>query len=464
MKQTKRRMEIFSFFDHVGISKHLEKMAAKGWMIQQINSFGWVYRKIKPKRLKFTISYYPKASEFDPELSEEQLTFHEFCAHTGWKLACTSAQLQIFYNEREHPVPIETEPTLEVESIHASAKKSFIPPYLLLLLCSVLQGGLLIAGLLREPIEVLSDSSRLFGGFCFLILGGLCIEELLQYFLWYRKAKEAAENGEFLSTPDTTVFQKVVLLAVMIGLVYWLVHFVLLGDEMQRWIGILMCFYFPVLYGVVNGVKHTLKRMKASRTTNRTVTYTSSIVLSFLLIGVISFGTLKLASSGFFAKSQEETYEHGGITWAVSKDELPLTVEDLVDTEFDGYTKSRRDSESLFLAEYRMEQRPRFDAENYSDIPQLKYRLVYVKVPGLYKFCKDWMIDEWESLYEDHSLRYEKQHGAAWGAKEVYRLYDRQVGYRNWYLLCYEDLLVEINLDFEPTREQMEVIREKLSP
>ena len=32
MKNRKRRIESLSFFDHTGISKHLENMAAKGWM------------------------------------------------------------------------------------------------------------------------------------------------------------------------------------------------------------------------------------------------------------------------------------------------------------------------------------------------------------------------------------------------------------------------------------------------
>ena len=31
MKNKKRRIEPLSFFDHTGISRHLEKMAEKGW-------------------------------------------------------------------------------------------------------------------------------------------------------------------------------------------------------------------------------------------------------------------------------------------------------------------------------------------------------------------------------------------------------------------------------------------------
>ena len=117
MKNRKRRVELLSFYDHVGISRHLEKMAAKGWMLEKITNLGWVYRRIEPKQLHFTVSYYSKASEFDPEPTEDQKTFYDFCAHTGWQLACSSAQLQIFYNERENPTPIETDAKLEVQAI-----------------------------------------------------------------------------------------------------------------------------------------------------------------------------------------------------------------------------------------------------------------------------------------------------------------------------------------------------------
>lgn len=68
MKNTKRRIEPLSFFDHTGISGHLEKMAAKGWMIEKIVNTGWVYRRIEPKKIHFAVSYFPKASEFDLNL------------------------------------------------------------------------------------------------------------------------------------------------------------------------------------------------------------------------------------------------------------------------------------------------------------------------------------------------------------------------------------------------------------
>lgn len=95
--------------------------------------------------------------------------FHDFCAHTGWQLACTSAQLQIFYNERENPIPIETDPELELQAIHASAKKGFIPQYIALLAIALLNGAMWISNLLGDPIDLLSTPTKLFTGFAWLL-------------------------------------------------------------------------------------------------------------------------------------------------------------------------------------------------------------------------------------------------------------------------------------------------------
>ena len=165
MKDTKRRIEAFSFFDHTGIARHLTKMAEKGWLLEKISNFGWTYHRITPKKLTFSVCYYPKASEFDPEPTEEQKEFHDFCEHTGWVLAAESAQMQIFYNEQENPIPIDTDPVLEIETIHAAAKKSYLPGYFVLLLVSILDSALFVSRLLGDFIGLLSSAANLFTGF-----------------------------------------------------------------------------------------------------------------------------------------------------------------------------------------------------------------------------------------------------------------------------------------------------------
>lgn len=463
MKNTKRRIEPLSFFDHTGISNHLEKMAADGWMIEKITNTGWVYRRIKPKNIHFAVSYFPKASEFDPEPSEEQQMFHDFCAHTGWQLACTSAQLQIFYNERENPIPIETDPVLELQTIHASAKKSFIPSYILLLVIAFMNGGLFISNLLGDPIDLLSTPTKLFNGFAFLMLAVLCIVELVCYFRWHSKADAAAEHGEFLKVPSTSKFQKIVLILVIIGALFWAVNYIICGNNLQRWIAILMCIYMPALFIIVNAAKEFLKQKKVSRGVNRTVTTLTSFIMAFTMMGLITFVTFFASSHGLFADKDEDTYEHNGLTWVIHNDELPLVVEDLVNVDYDGYIKERRGNISLILGQLVMRQYPRFDADSCNDIPQLEYTMTIVKVPALYDICKEIMIHDEEYYRETKEKEYRIENAEPWGANEVYRLHDLEYGARNTYLLCYDKLIVEIHFDWEPTAEQIAIVSAKLA-
>ena len=142
MKDKKKRLEIISFYDHTGTEKHLEEMAAKGWLLEKISNGLWCYRRIKPQSLKFAVTFFPKASDFDPKPSESQQTFVDYCAESGWKLAGLSAQMQVFYNEDPNPVPIETDPYLQVENIHKAMKRNFLPANLVLLLCGLFQLGM----------------------------------------------------------------------------------------------------------------------------------------------------------------------------------------------------------------------------------------------------------------------------------------------------------------------------------
>ena len=465
MKDTKRRIEAFSFYDYTGIARHLTKMAGKGWLLEKISNFGWTYRRTAPKKLTFSVGYYPKASVFDPEPTKEQKEFHDFCEHTSWVLAAVSAQMQIFYNEQENPIPIDTDPMLEIETIHAAAKKSYLPGYFVLFLVSILNGALFVSRLLGDFVGLLSSSANLFTGFAWLMLFLLCVIELCGYFIWHGKAKRVAEQGVFSETHSHSRIQKIILGVVLIGFVYWIATIVLVGNSLMKTASLVMLLYIIAVLFLVNGVKELLKRKKTPRGVNRTLTLLSSFVLSFGMMGVITFGLIRATQNGFFERGRE-TYEYNGATFTVYMDELPLTVEDLLDIQYDGYIRERRSSESLVLGQFVMRQHPRFDAEKFAEMPDLEYTITEVKLPFLYDFCKNSLLNERKDevidgqvVLDDH---YEQIDASPWRANEAYRLY-WSGGYIDRYLVCYENRIIEIAFFWEPTSEQMAIVADKLS-
>ena len=69
-----------------------------------------------------------------------------------------------------------------------------------------------------------------------------------------------------------------------------------------------------------------------------------------------------------------------------------------------------------------------------------------------------------EDIPFGHRLVYREVDAAPWSAAEAYQIYHEEGYYLNWYLLCYENRIVEIRFDWEPTPEQMETVRQKLNP
>ena len=65
MKDTKKVIPLFDFYDKTSIENYLEKQAAKGWLIEKMSQVIWRFKRIKPMRVHFSVTYFPKASVFD---------------------------------------------------------------------------------------------------------------------------------------------------------------------------------------------------------------------------------------------------------------------------------------------------------------------------------------------------------------------------------------------------------------
>jgi len=135
MKETKRCLCNFSFYDQQAIQEKLEDMASKGWMLEKTGSFLWTYKRIEPKKLRFSVTYFPSASDFDPGPTDGELTKIDYCRQDGWVLVTSWGVMQIFYSENVDAVPIETEPVTQVENIRRSMKKNVLFPRRFCALC-----------------------------------------------------------------------------------------------------------------------------------------------------------------------------------------------------------------------------------------------------------------------------------------------------------------------------------------
>ena len=462
MKNRKRKIMPFTFYDRTGIERKLETQAAKGWLLEKCSAAGWIYRRIEPSKIHFSVVYFPAADIFDPHPSDKQQRFQEFCEHTGWELIASNAQMQIFCNRRENPIPIETDPCIEVQNIHKSVKKTMFPAYFSNLVLGVMQIGLAAQRFSWDPLtELLSLPSMLASVFwCLNVLFWTIL--IGMYFHWYFRAKAAALDGHFLETKSTDGFQMLMLTTTTLALVFMYLSF---GSWTVLLVGLLMVVGILGLTAVMVWMSNRMKKCNVSAKTNRLITYAFAIVMSLVLCGGVIWLVVSVRMEEHDKTAEAEIYEYNSWTYYVYDDPIPLRIENLIKTDYAGYSyEIISDASSPLLSRYEARQKTRYDALSE---PEMQYRIVHVKVPFLYNWVLEMMLEEFDHNYaypdepnwkDDRSIDPDP-----WGAEQAYQLYlGDEAHYR--YLLCYEDRIIEIDLDWEPTTEDMAIVNQKLNP
>ena len=462
MNDTKRKTMPFTFYDRTGIERKLETQAAKGWLLEKCSAAGWIYRRIEPSKIHFSVVYFPAADIFDPHPSDKQQRFQEFCEHTGWELIASNAQMQIFCNRRENPIPIETDPCIEVQNIHKSVKKTMFPAYFSNLVLGVMQIGLAAQRFSWDPLtELLSLPSMLASVFwCLNVLFWTIL--IGMYFHWYFRAKAAALDGHFLETKSTDGFQMLMLTTTTLALVFMYLSF---GSWTVLLVGLLMVVGILGLTAVMVWMSNRMKKRNVSAKANRFITYAFAVVMSLVLCAGVIWLVVSVRMEENDKTAQAETYEYNGWTYYVYADPIPLRIEDLIETDYTGYSyEIISDASSPILSRYEARQKTRYDALAE---PEMQYRIVHVKAPFLYNWVLDLMLEEFDHNYaypdepnwkDDRSIDPDP-----WGAEQAYQLYlGVEAHYR--YLLCYENSIIEIDLDWEPTTEDMAIVNQKLNP
>lgn len=448
--KTKRRLEIFAFWQPEEICRHLEEMAQKGWLLLEINHPFWTYRQISPEKISFDIAYFASASEYDFQLSPGQEEFRDLCAHDGWELACTYGQMMIFYNTRGNPTPLETEPELKLEAIHTYAMKHFLRILGVLLLLLLLRSRQMIAQLQQTPISVLTDNQQLFSMFCLVLFGIAYLVQGLLYLRWYTQAKYAAQAGFFLNPGNFSGMLRGTVGGFLVLLVYLILLSFPTETAIQRWsiVGLfgLGLFVYIIWISITQGF---LKGRNLSKEMVRNATWLAAALGLLILAWALMWGIRQIRGEDF----GQQTQLSNGV------EEIPLTMEDLTAQTYDGYTIESIGQESILLGRQIVAQLPE---SNDNTAPKLRYTLVDVKVSWLYDLCLEELLHGQKRIGVLETYTYQPMDPVPWGAAEAYQGYDMQGSIVNRYLLCYDKLIAEIALDWEPTSEQIQMIRNRM--
>ncbi len=455
MRNTKHQIELNTMYNASAISKHLEEMAKKGWMPVKLNSLIWTYQRTEPQALHFAVTYDKNATEYDPAPTDSQLDYYDFAEHTGWKLAASYGQMQVFYNEQKDPIPLETEPAMEIDSIHEAARKSYLPGLAIMLLFSILMVLMQISSIVNYPIIFWSQTTSIVTLCALLMLLVLTSVDLIVYSTWHNKAVQNAEQGIFLPFPNVGIFNRIVLALAAALLIFWITSLLRYGSLFDIALACIILFYMIVLILIFIGVREILKRMKVSAKANR--------IVIFILFYIISLGGSRIVLFGIDAV-QEKIDSAGSLYDA---DSMPVTIADLKGVSTDDYHYDITGTESILLSDKWYDQSPgqkNPDEENLPDVSDFSIRIIRVKAPVLYNTV-------FHSLYTDYSedAQLSDTDETLWSANSALCLQDKTTddgedfNKNQDFILCYDDKIAAVSATWDLTDEQKEIIGETLA-
>lgn len=425
--QAKRwELNLYSFYDHTGMERHLEKMAAKGWLLESIGTTLWRYCRIEPQKLRFSVAYYPDATESDPITpSEGELTFWDYCAQAGWVRA---------------------------------AKKNYLLSQWLLLGMALLYTGF---GILGNSFLALADILALRGTFmmCLAVptMFLISLSELIGYYRWRRRAvRNARELGRFTPTRSLPGVQL---------LTWLLLALITLSALTDSWaVRRTFLVYFAAFF-VVRLTHNILRRMNASATVNRTVTIIVDILVVLVLF-VVFLPRLAQEPPPPNAEPYEYTYlsmdgEKTATEYAYH-DPLPLYVEDLTETDYDRYSCKREDSSTPLVRKQTFSQQMRW-GERGADAPTLRCTIYDIRLALLFAPCLQGKLNE----YADRKwsmMDYREADAAPWGADRAWQLWDTEDSTpRDSWLLVYGRRIVTLSArDIDMDGADMALVGERL--
>lgn len=480
MKRKKyRELNLYSYYDHAGIARHLEDMARQGWQLEKAGGTFFTYRRCDPAELHYAVVYFPKASQFDPEPPAEQREFWELCKATGWELVTSRYQMQIFCNPAKDSTPIETDPVVQVENVRAAMKKGAVRGNWVLLICSCLQIWLQFHNV-STIRSLLASNTYLLAIFVWVMLLAEAVAGLISYYRWYKKARTAAREEGVLISPSSLKWWRVLeLFFIMIFFAVYTANFFVyrrygMGALTLAVLGI---FYGAVLMLIIYGSRQLMKKKGFSAETNMVLNGCIAVVAGLALMGVLFWATLRISDvPSLRGHENAETLTSPGYpdgdtehTYTVYHDPLPLTVEDLVgETVYKDYSCYREIQGSPLLTEYTYKQEvPFVFSISEQDGPELSYDVYQVGLDSLYNSVKRSFFKD--TVYTFHGqIDFVIPHGwvaadaAPWGALDAYQYHDEDGQPYGSYLLCYDSRFVEISFDAwnaaPPTAEQMTLV------
>lgn len=296
-KDKKKRHFGYQPYECTAVEEYLEEMARKGWFLESINMCIFKFKKIEPKKIKYSVDVFEKLSIFDKDNSDLALEYREYCERAGWKYIGQNGKVQIFYSEDyDNIMPIHTDAEVKFKTVF---KASFFN--ILLQLVLVIVFGFNICIQLSGSMVAHSLGSNM--GLLTLALMVSCVLinflDVINFFKWAIKAKRKLRENKYFNynTYKQLIHKNRIKKTYCVILLFFMFGAVLTSNNIKNnmllTVGTIVVGILLVL--TLNFIRKFINRREYSRENNimtSIVGYIISIVLCCTLIMGLSLNSV----------------------------------------------------------------------------------------------------------------------------------------------------------------------------
>lgn len=463
MKTTKRLIALqYNYYKE--LEQKLEKYAREGLILKKSTGTFWTFEKTEPQNLKYTVTYFKEGSIFNPEHTDNQLSYFDYAKEGGWKFVSENGQMQIFSSSLENPVPFETDDNEMLENIHACMKKSFIPTQVIMFFLWILNLAIRIPSFVNRPTDFLADELQLSTLALFLMSSIFSAYTLINYYSWHKKSKKSIElGGEIINyrSKIKKAYEKCHVI-LLFTLVFCMFANLFMGTSFA--IIAIAFMQVPIFAAVFLGAINIQKRLKIPAKINKIVTFTV-----YILTGVLycAFTFYMVSTFDFNEPTQKEyrvvqwSFSNGDTNdYRIYNDEIPLTCQDLYgEIDFSDYSYEKNIENTFLLTkeEYTQNAPP-----TNGKPPEINYTIYSSK----FSFVNDMILNELLTSDEVFDCHYESIENEVFGANKAYTFYYADQDEKNYYgeyLLIFDDKMIHLNADEQLNDSQIHIVKEKLA-
>lgn len=296
MKNVKYYFWDYLLYDFAGVEERLSALASQGWYPDKIGTMWWKFKKGEPRAVTYAVTYVPEASDFNANPTEGQRELEIYCKEAGWEKVADWFQMQIYATEQESPLPLETDESLRLDTVHRAMRKNYLPSSVLLAVIGIVLLWMQGSGLLflSSRADLSMKATYLFGVLDALLLLAMSGVNLGGYYHWYwASEKQVSRGGGCVRASFYRRFNKVALALLLVFMVCWMGG--VLADS-NLGLAVYIVAYMAVMFFLaflVKKIQQGLKRFGLPKGVNIFLTLLADIVLAFVLIGILMYVILR---------------------------------------------------------------------------------------------------------------------------------------------------------------------------